>query len=58
MKVKALEHNVRNGAIRCRFEIYKTLHIFALAFTIFQILAFRIFYLENLGQGRGVQRSQ
>ena len=30
----------------------------ALAFIIFEILTFKFFYLEYLGQGRGAQRSQ
>ena len=33
-------------------------HLFAQAFTIFDILAFQMFELENIGQGRRVQHSK
>ena len=59
MKDKVMQHNIRNCAVLWQISLSKkALHIFALAFIIFQILAFKMFYLENLGEDRGVQHSQ
>ena len=34
-------------------KLYKSCIIYALAFTVSEILAFEIFYLEKVGQGYG-----
>ena len=51
IKVKVTEHNIRNGAMR--WQILKST---STAFTISEILAIQIFYLENLDKGSGVQQ--
>ena len=64
MKVQVIENNIHiryyatapfDG--KCQ-NIQKTLHIFALAFVISEILALQMIDLENFGQGHGVQYSQ
>ena len=56
MKVKVMKHNIHNDAIRWQKSksIKVILCIFSLALTIFEVLTFGIFYLENLGQRQGV----
>ena len=58
MKVKVIDPNIHNGAIR--WQISKSINrkTFLLELSSFPRLAFHIFEHEYLAQGRGVQYSQ
>ena len=57
MYFKVTEFNFLNGAIR--WQTSKSIHVyFAQTLTVFEILTFKMFNIENLVQGRGVQLSQ
>ena len=55
MMVKVMQYSIRNSPSAIPWPYHyrktKTLHIFALAFTIFEILAFSMLDFENLGHG-------
>ena len=59
MNVKVVENNIRSDAITWRISTYLKVidFIFMWFLTVFEILTFQIFDLENVSQGQRVQHS-
>ena len=58
-EVKVMKHNISNGTVRWQiYKSIKSMFIFAVVFTISQILTFQNFDHENVARCHHVQQSQ